>query len=444
MNNQGGEKRGFKIVFVIAGIAFVLMFAIVNASTLAGAASSVLAVFSPIIIGFAIAYALNPILRIFEFKVFKNMKRKNLNRGLSIFLTYVVAFLVITLLVCLLLPQIVKSINSLVNEYDVYVSTATNFINNFINKIVSNKDGAKYINEEQTKEAIRGFFSKSGNVLGGVMEYIVEYGMGLFVGIKNLILGLFISVYVLISKEKLQAQARKLGAALFSEQKVNMIGKYINITHTTFSNYFVGKIFSAIIVTVIMFVLMMCCGMTEFALLVSFIIGVTDIIPIFGPIIGAVPSFFIIFISSPEKALLFLILIIVVQQIEGNIIAPKILGDATGISSLCVIIAIIIMGAYFGFVGMLIGVPVFAVCTMIVKEMVETRLRKKHKPIETEEYYLANSVVDPYADHTPTITKLVLGMKRKLKKLKKNRHRKAEEHKKQENQNNDNNENKEN
>ncbi len=425
MNNQGGEKRGFKIVFVIAGIAFVLMFAIVNASTLAGAISSVVGVLSPIIIGFAIAYALNPILRLFEFKVFKNMKRKNLNRGLSIFLTYVVAFLVVVLLSFLLIPQILKSVNSLVNEYDVYVTTATNFINNIINKIVSNNDGARYINEEQLKETVRRFFSQSGDVLGGVMEYIVEYGMGLFVGIKNLVLGLFISVYVLLSKEKLQAQARKLGAAMFSEQKVSIIGKYINITHTTFSNYFVGKILSAIIVTVIMFVLMMFCGMTEYALLVSFIIGVTDIIPIFGPIIGAVPSFFIIFISSPEKAILFLVLIIVVQQIEGNIIAPKILGDATGISSLCVIIAIIIMGAYFGFVGMLIGVPVFAVGTMIVKELVETRLRKKHKPVETEEYYLADSVVDPYADRTPTVTKLFLRIKRKLKKRKMKRQNKA-------------------
>ncbi len=418
MNGQGGEKRGFKIVFVIAALAFVLMFAIVNASTLSAAVSSVMGVLSPIIIGFAIAYALNPLLRLFEYKVFKKMKRKNVNRALSIFLTYVVAFLIVVLLMYLLIPQIIKSVNSLINEYDVYVSTATNFINNIINKIVSNNDGARYINEAQIKDAVLKFFSQSENVLGGVMEYIVEYGMGLFVGIKNLVLGLFISVYVLISKEKLQAQTRKFGAAMFSEQKVNIIGKYVSITHNTFSNYFIGKILSAIIVMAIMFVLMMIFGMREYALLVSFIIGVTDIIPIFGPIIGAVPSFFIIFISSPEKALLFLLLIILVQQIEGNIIAPKILGDATGISSLCVIIAIIIMGEYFGFIGMLIGVPVFAVGTVIVKEFLDTRLRKKNKPIETEEYYLADSVVDPYADRTPAITKLFLRIKRKIKKRK--------------------------
>jgi predicted PurR-regulated permease PerM len=417
MNNQNGEKRGFKIAFVIAAILFVLMFAIINADKLAGAVSAVVSVFSPIIIGFAIAYILNPILRFFEFKVFKNMKRKSLNRVLSIVLTYVVALAIVVALLYLLIPQIVKSINSLVNEYDVYVTTATGFINNIISKVVAD-GGAGVVNEEQLKGAISGFFFKSGDVLGGAVGYVVEYAMGLFVGIKNLVLGLFISFYVLASKEKLMAQTRKLGVAMFDEKRVSVIGKYLNITHTTFTNYFVGKIISSAIVTLMMFVAMMVFGMREYALLVSFIIGVTDIIPIFGPIIGAVPSFFIIFISSPEKALLFLILIIIAQQIEGNIIAPKILGNATGISSLCVIIAIIVMGAYFGFVGMLIGVPVFAVGTMIVKEIVETRLRKKHKPVETEEYYLDDSVVDPYAEHVPLVTKFVLNVKRKMKKRK--------------------------
>ena len=417
MNNQNGEKRGFKIAFVVAAILFVLMFAIINADKLAGAVSAVVSVFSPIIIGFAIAYILNPTLRFFEFKVFKNMKRKSLNRVLSIVLTYVVALAIVVALLYLLIPQIVKSINSLVNEYDVYVTTATGFINNIISKVVAD-GGAGVVNEEQLKGAISGFFFKSGDVLGGAVGYVVEYAMGLFVGIKNLVLGLFISFYVLASKEKLMAQTRKLGVAMFDEKRVSVIGKYLNITHTTFTNYFVGKIISSAIVTLMMFVAMMVFGMREYALLVSFIIGVTDIIPIFGPIIGAVPSFFIIFISSPEKALLFLILIIVAQQIEGNIIAPKILGNATGISSLCVIIAIIVMGAYFGFVGMLIGVPVFAVGTMIVKEIVETRLRKKHKPVETEEYYLDDSVVDPYAEHVPLVTKFVLNVKRKMKKRK--------------------------
>jgi predicted PurR-regulated permease PerM len=417
MNNQNGEKRGFKIAFVVAAILFVLMFAIINADKLAGAVSAVVSVFSPIIIGFAIAYILNPILRFFEFKVFKNMKSKSLNRVLSIVLTYVVALAIVVALLYLLIPQIVKSINSLVNEYDVYVTTATGFINNIISKVVAD-GGAGVVNEEQLKGAISGFFFKSGDVLGGAVGYVVEYAMGLFVGIKNLVLGLFISFYVLASKEKLMAQTRKLGVAMFDEKRVSVIGKYLNITHTTFTNYFVGKIISSAIVTLMMFVAMMVFGMREYALLVSFIIGVTDIIPIFGPIIGAVPSFFIIFISSPEKALLFLILIIIAQQIEGNIIAPKILGNATGISSLCVIIAIIVMGAYFGFVGMLIGVPVFAVGTMIVKEIVETRLRKKHKPVETEEYYLDDSVVDPYAEHVPLVTKFVLNVKRKMKKRK--------------------------
>ena len=136
-----------------------------------------------------------------------------------------------------------------------------------------------------------------------------------------------------------------------------------------------------------------------FYLLVSTIVCVTNVIPVFGPFIGAIPSFFIILIVDPAKAFIFLALILIIQQLDGNVIGPKILGNSTGMSSLGVMISIIIMGDLFGVVGMILGVPIFAVALAIVNELSEDKLRKKNLPVNTAEYYPENSLVDPYAPH---------------------------------------------
>lgn len=398
-------KKGLLITLAICAIVFVLLFAMVNMGVLSEAISSILAVLTPVIIGFAIAYILNPILRFYEFKVFKKIKNTNVLRGLSILCTYLTAIVMIAALLYLLIPSVVKSIVDLVGNYNDYVSAATDWINAVLSKFTSRGPGHEFVDEIAIKTAISDFFKLSGDAFGAIADYIVKYGMGLFVGIKNTVIGIFISIYVLISKEKLQAQVRKFGAAVFNETKLRHLGKYINLTHRTFSNFFVGQVFDACILTVVAFIVFSIFRM-PYALLVSVIVGVTNVIPIFGPILGAVPSFFIIFIVSPQKALLFLVLIIILQQIDGNIIAPKILGESTGISSLGVITAIVIMGDLFGIFGMLIGVPVFAVATLILKEFVETKLKKKGKSIETAEYYLKDAVVDPYEHHVPITRKM--------------------------------------
>jgi predicted PurR-regulated permease PerM len=233
-----------------------------------------------------------------------------------------------------------------------------------------------------------------------VLKYAVEYGEGLVTGVKNAVLGVFISVYVLISKERLQAQFRKICAAMLPDNKNRRFERYLLLTHRTFSSFFVGKLINAFIIMLLNFFAMLVLGL-EYPLLISVIVGVTDIIPIFGPIIGAIPSFFILFIVDTRQALIFVIMVIIIQQIDGNIIGPKILGESTGISSLGVIVAIIVMGEYFGIIGMLVGVPVFAVATTIFKEYFETRLKKRGKATDTAEYYMQDSIVDPHERHVP-------------------------------------------
>ena len=428
MKFSDNAKKGIIAALVACAVLFVVLFCILNIEVLGTALSSIFSVFTPVLIGFAIAYILNPILRFYEFKVFKKIKKKNVIRGLSILSTYVTALLIIAALLYLLIPSIIESIFKIVSQYNDYVSVASDWINNVINKITASEHASEYVDEATIKSVVAQFFAVSGDAFAAVADYIVEYGMGLFVGIKNTVIGIFISIYVLISKEKLQAQARKFGAAVFSETKQRHIGKYINLTHRTFSNFFIGQIVDACILAIITFFCLLIfriVGDYQLALLVSFIVGVTNIIPIFGPIIGAVPSFFIIFITNPQKAFFFIILIIVLQQIDGNIIAPKILGESTGISSLGVIIAIVIMGDLFGILGMLIGVPVFAVAITVIKEVIETKLKKKGKPIETAEYYLKDAVADPYEHHVPITKKIWNNLERGFAKIFKKKNEEA-------------------
>ena len=400
MKLSDNAKKAIVITLVCCAVIFVLLFAIVNMNSIWGVLASILAVFSPILIGFAIAYILNPLLRLFEFHIYKRVKKKSVLRGLSIVSTYLIALLCVIAFFWLIIPSLVSAVKDLITNYDTYIAKTSDILNEVITWFMNKESVSEYVNDAAIKNMIARFFSLSGSALDSIMKYVVEYGSGLFVGIKNTFLGIFISIYVLLSKEKLQAQFRKFGTAVFSDNRYRKMRKYISLTHRNFSGYFVGKFIGAIIVFCLMFALMLIFRM-PYPLLISTIFAVTDFIPIFGPLLGAIPSFFIIFIIDPTKALIFLVIVLVVQQLEGNVITPKILGEATGISSLSVIIAIIIMGHYFGIIGMIIGVPLFAVGITIVKEIIDTKLRKKEKSTDTADYYLADSVVDPHEQHEP-------------------------------------------
>jgi predicted PurR-regulated permease PerM len=248
-------------------------------------------------------------------------------------------------------------------------------------------------------------FNTSGDLFNSILSYLSQISSGLFTAIKDAILGIFISIYMLTSKEHLHAQARRITAALFKEKNRNHILRYRRIANRTFGNFFVGIIIDAILITIVTFVALTIFRV-PYAILVSVIVGCTNIIPVFGPFIGAIPSAFIIFVKEPSKALVFIILILIIQQIEGNIIAPKILGNSTGVSPLGVIVAIILMGAYLGVIGMIIGVPIFAMILTVCNEIIETRLKANGLPTDTAEYYPAYSLVDPNERHEKLINRI--------------------------------------
>ena len=394
--NKSSGPRGFYVILILA-VAFVVLYAIVNISNISSVVSGVIAVLNPVILGLGLAYLLNPILKFFERKAYKKIRSKKLLRVLSLISTYAVSILFLTAVVFLIIPQLIESVVILVSSFDKYIDNTINLINGLIGTYLDTHT-VPVINREQLLGFISKLFTTSGDLFQSIGNYIMKYGAGLVTGVKNSIFAVFISIYVLVSKENLKAQVAKLTTAFMRDESRRKLYKYTALCNKTFGGFLVGKIVDSLIIGLITLVTLFLVKM-PFYVLVSAIVCVTNIIPIFGPFIGAIPSFFIIFIVDPAKALLFLVLILIIQQIDGNIIGPKILGSSTGLSSLGVMVAILVMGEWMGVIGMILGVPIFAVVLAIINELAEHRLRKKNMPVNTAEYYAADSLVDPYATH---------------------------------------------
>ena len=393
MDSQNNNKKTNKLWVTLAIISIVL-YLVANISAVTNLAEAILSVIAPILIGAAIAYLLNPLLKLFEFKILKKLKSNSLKRGLSILLTYVVALLFITGFLLLLIPQLVESVGDLSSNFDSYVEKTVQIVNDIIGKF----SPETYVNKDNIINALTTFFLSSGNIFEFISDYAKDFVLGLYVGLKNTILGIFISIYILISKERLHAQMRRIVEALFKDKTRTMLLRYVRIANRTFGNFFIGKIFNSTVIGIVTYIALLIFNI-PYPLLIATIIGITDIIPVFGPFLGAIPSAIIIFIANPYKALVFIIIILVIQQLDGNIFAPRILGNSTGISSLGVIVAILVMGDCFGVIGMVLGVPIFAVITILANEFIETKLKAKGRPTKTDDYYPAYSLVDPHEHH---------------------------------------------
>ena len=222
-------------------------------------------------------------------------------------------------------------------------------------------------------------------LIGNVTDFVIGSAIGVVNGVKNFVLGIIISIYVMFSKEKFAAQTKKILYALFSKQHTDRILRNTRRTHHIFGGFVTGKLLDSLIIGIITFVVLFIVKM-PYAVLISVIIGVTNVIPFFGPIIGAIPCAVILLFEDPLKALLFIIIIIIIQQFDGNLLGPKILGDSTGLPAFWVIFAILLGGGLFGFLGMLLGVPTFAVVYSLLKTLIEERLKKKKQPSDTLAY----------------------------------------------------------
>ncbi len=338
----------------------------------------------PFIIGFVIAYLLNFILVFFEEKVLvfdsiKNMKKKN-KRGLGLLLTYITTFLILYLFMKFVFPQVVDSLVGLINDVPIYVTNLTNLLEDMTSKL--NTD-SKYV--VLAMEKWNEFISYTISVITNLLPILGDTIKSIASSVWNIVLGLVISIYLLIDKEKFCALSKKMTFALLSKKHAEKVVELNHRSNDTFGKFISGKIIDSVIIGILTFVILTIFKI-PYTLLISVIIGITNIIPFFGPFFGAIPSFIIIMFVSPIKALWFLLIIFVIQQLDGNIIGPKILGDSIGISAFWILFSLLVAGKLLGLVGMIIGVPLFAIIYSIVKDAIEVKLSKKGLSKDTHEY----------------------------------------------------------
>lgn len=362
-----------------------LIFLFVYIKPIWNVVSSILKVLTPIIYGLAIAYLLNYPYKLFHDKFFKKMGTKQkwllkVKKPLAMTLSYIIVFGIITNLIIILVPELTKSINMLVNNIPSYGDKLLNEINHVLdffkekfNYDFTNGDVyaavVQFITGDSTTEFIKNTVS---DVLPAAFTTAVSIGTGLY----NWVIGIIISIYVLASRDKLLSQFRRFILAYTPAKFHLRFFKFTKICNLKCGKYIVGKIIDSSIIGVICFI-----GLSifkfDYALLISVIIAVTNMIPFFGPIIGAVPCAFLLLIINPIEALWFVVFIIVLQQFDGNILGPKILGESVGISGFWILVSVLIGGGLFGVTGMILAVPVFAVIYTLIEEGVAIRERKK-------------------------------------------------------------------
>ena len=355
----------------------------------------------PVIFGLIIAYILTPIQNTIErrdlnplfnkIKIKESLTRKKWIRAIAIILTSFIFFLSIYALIAMLISQIVPSLETIIHNFDMYFNNVVKWLNATLEDHADLRDFVLPKVTQIFGELETWFTNTSSEILTKSSEVLKSVSKSIFSFFKiawNFILGYIIAVYLLISKEKFAAQSKKIIYAVFKTENANAVLKGFRFIHRTFIGFISGKVLDSIIIGLLCFIGTTLLG-TPYAALVSLIVGVTNVIPFFGPYLGAIPSAFLILIvdlKHPMHCVTFLIFILILQQIDGNIIGPKILGDSTGLSSFWVIFAITVFGGLFGIPGMIVGVPIFAIIYAGIKTLVNRSLKKRKLPQNTSLY----------------------------------------------------------
>lgn len=406
-NNKDYIKWGLTAFFVLLG-GFVCYYTIFHVDSLTSTVRRLFAILMPVIDGFILAYLLAPLVNATErvittpfFALIKKEKKKSLKRFFSIFITDVFVLWALYAFFSVVIPQIANSIRTILEQFPNYINTLSLWISKLLNDNPEFQKSvmdflAQYSMDFTTmiNTKVLPQLNSISNVtemlskFSGVINVITSVSMSVYSILKevwNLVIGFIISIYLLASKELFAAQAKKVVYAFVSLKRANRFISNVRFANKTFGGFFIGKILDSIIIGVICFAVTSILKM-PFCVLISVIIGVTNIIPFFGPFLGAIPSTLLILFIDPLQALYFVIFVIILQQVDGNIIGPKILGSSTGLSSFWVIFSITFFGGIWGIVGMIVGVPIFAILFAFMKSLIETRLSARNLSPETKKY----------------------------------------------------------
>jgi predicted PurR-regulated permease PerM len=383
------ENKYAQIVISIF-IVILFYFFILHLGDVVGVLGGLLNVMKPLIIGLVLAYIMHPIVNVFEKKAFKNVKNPTVRRNLSITVTLAIIVGVIVTLISIIIPELLNSIKSIIVNMPSYLTDAEDIIRRWISdSAIEDQVMANYDNILST--ITNGL---NDIALPAVNSAINNLGSGLLAlakGILNWLIGFVFAVYILANTKNFGSGAKKVLYSIFDNEHVNSFIVELKHINTVFVNFMIGKVTDSSIILLTTFLFLLICGF-PYPLLIAVIIGLTDLIPYFGPYIGTVPSAILICFVSPVKAIIFVLFIIVLQQIDANLITPRIQSNATGLPSFWVLFAITLFGGIFGIVGLLIGVPVFTIIYELIRDMIDKRLVKKNMPIDKEYYEKHDSI----------------------------------------------------
>ena len=396
---------------IVLAINVLLIVAILKFNSILNVLGDILSILSPIIWGIGISFLINPIMvflensfdklkskkrikkgeskvsintaKIKEFEakipkpnIKKKKKKRNHVRALSVTLSSVIFLGIVVGVIAIIIPELANSIMEISNNFSNLVETSQEWINKLL---VNYPDISSIISKKLIE------FGTDLTKLQPMFENLLSGAWGFVNGVKDFVLGFILSVYILFNKETLLAQMKKILFANFKKTTCNKILSFSNQANRTFSGFISGKIVDSLIIGLICFIILTIINM-PYNILISVMIGVTNVIPFFGPFIGAIPSVILILLVEPHKFIWLLVVIFLIQQFDGYILGPKILGDSTGLPALWVMVSLFIGGGIFGFFGMLLSVPAFALIYSLIRSAIENKLIKKKLPISTEFY----------------------------------------------------------
>jgi len=380
-------------VFTIIICSILFFFFIFRMDAILGFLGNILDILTPIILGAVIAYLINPLVNVTDKYIFSFCKRCHMPAKISCFIAMAVSITLwlglliagISFLFSMIVPELYSSILKLAGDFRGYVTIITDFINRHLE---NNPEILGYVEEVLNTITNSVYNWVNNELIIQVQNIMAKLTVGIswvVTLVTNVVVSLIVSVYLLVSKKRFVGQLKKLLYVFLKPDTANAALSIFRQVNKIFGGFISGKLIDSLIIGILCFIGVSILKM-PYPLLISVIVGVTNIIPFFGPYIGAIPSAFLVLLIDPGKCLIFIIFIFLLQQLDGNVIGPAILGDSTGVSPFWIVFSILVGGGLFGFIGMLLGVPTFAVLYYLVKTFSEYHLKKKDLPVDSMLY----------------------------------------------------------
>ena len=395
------EFRKYLRVMSLCLILLVVILVFANGSAFSGAVATFFRVLSSALYGFLYAYLLNPFVRFVDRRLVpalqkggcKEIKARKISRVFGIIFAFLVAALLVYLLIELIVPQLRDSVVKIANRLPEYYRSIEAWV---LRLLEHNPQIKEYANLalENSYDHLEDFIRN--DLVGKVQDVVVSVTTSAYAVVReviNMVIGVVVAVYVLWSKDQFLAQSKKVVVAAFDSERADRIMESGRKIDRIFNGFIIGKLIDSLIIGILCYIGVSILKM-PYPVLLATIVSITNIIPYFGPIIGTIPCAFLVLLDSPLKCLYFVIFVLVLQQVDGNIIGPKILGGNVGISGFWILVSITVGGGLFGFLGMLLGVPVFAVIYMLVNDITNRALERKGRTTRTWDYFHMNRVQD--------------------------------------------------